>query len=193
MPDGRALRLTAALILLMPAWAGAAAADTGALWQALAGGGHVALMRHAEAPGTGDPPEFRIGDCSTQRNLDDAGRFQARRAGEALRRNGVHAARVISSEWCRCQETAALLGLGKVETLPALNSLHGRRENEAAQVDAMRRFLDDLPVAGPSVVLVSHQATISALTGVFPRSGAIVVLKLKDPGVFDVAGSIPPS
>lgn len=193
MPTGRALRLTAALILLMPAWAGAAAADTDALWRALAGGGHVAMMRHAEAPGTGDPPEFRIGDCSTQRNLDDTGRSQARRAGEAFRRNGVQAARVISSEWCRCQETAALLGIGKVETLPALNSLHGRRENEAAQVEAMRRFLDDLPVGGPSVVLVSHQATISALAGVYPRSGAIVVLKLKDPGVFDVAGSIPPS
>ena len=193
MPAGYARALTAALLLLVPAWAEAAAVEPGALWRALAGGGHVAMMRHAEAPGTGDPPEFRIGDCSTQRNLDDTGRSQARRAGEAFRRNGVQAARVISSEWCRCQETAALLGIGKVETLPALNSLHGRRENEAAQVEAMRRFLDDLPVGGPSVVLVSHQATISALAGVYPRSGAIVVLKLKDPGVFDVAGSIPPS
>jgi broad specificity phosphatase PhoE len=140
MPAGYARTLTAALLLLMPAWAEAAAVEPGALWRALAGGGHVALMRHAEAPGTGDPPEFRIGDCSTQRNLDETGRAQARRAGES-----------------------------------------------------MRRFLDGLPVGGPSVVLVSHQATISALTGAYPRSGAIVVLKLKDSGVFDVAGSIPPS
>jgi broad specificity phosphatase PhoE len=193
MPAGRVRTLAAALLLLVPAWAEAVAAESGALWRALAQGGHVAMMRHAEAPGTGDPPEFRIGECSTQRNLDNTGRAQARRAGEAFRRNGVEAARVLSSEWCRCQETAALLGIGTVETLPALNSLHGRRENEAAQVDAMRRFLGGLPPDGPSIVLVSHQATISALTGAYPRSGAIVVLKLKDTGGFDVAGSIPPS
>jgi phosphohistidine phosphatase SixA len=182
----------AALLMLAPAWAPAGAAEPGALWAALAKGGHVAMMRHADAPGIDDPPGFRIGDCATQRNLDVAGRTQARRTGEAFRRNNVRVGRVLASEWCRCQETARLLDAGPVETLPALNSLHGRHENAEAQVAAMRRFLDTLPNDGPSVVLVSHQATISALTGAYPQSGAIVVLRLKRPGGFDVAGPIPP-
>jgi broad specificity phosphatase PhoE len=192
-PAGVARTATAALLLLLPAWAAADAAEpAAALWAALSRGGHVAMMRHANAPGTDDPPGFRIGDCATQRNLDDGGRAQARRAGEAFRRNGLPSARVLASEWCRCQETARLLGIGSVETLPALNSLHGRGENEERQVTALRRFLGGLPADGPSVVLVSHQATISALTGAYPQSSAIVVLALKKPGGFEVAGSIPP-
>ena len=135
----------AALLIVLPLSAAACAAETGRLWDALAGGGHVALMRHALAPGTGDPPSFRIGDCSTQRNLDDTGRAQARRTGGAFRQHQVKVARVLSSQWCRSRETAELLGVGPVETLPALDSLHGRRENEEQQVQAMRRFLDDLP------------------------------------------------
>lgn len=181
----------AALLIVLPLSA-ACAAETGRLWDALAGGGHVALMRHALAPGTGDPPNFRIGDCSTQRNLDDTGRAQARRTGDAFRQHRVKVARVLSSQWCRSRETAELLDVGSVETLPALDSLHGRREHEERQVQAMRRFLADLPADGPSVVLVSHQATISALTGAYPQSGAIVVLKLKGSGGFGVAGSILP-
>lgn len=192
MPRGAARIPAAALLLVMTLWPMAGvAAEPNALWAALARGGHVALMRHALAPGTGDPADFRIGDCSTQRNLDDVGRTQARRTGDAFRRNRVAVARVLSSRWCRSRETAELLGIGRVETLAALDSLHGRREHEEAQVKAMRHFLDGLPDDGPSVVLVSHQATISALTGVYPESGGIVVLKLRKPGAFDVAGSIP--
>lgn len=189
MPRGRKLLFAAALLLLSACSAGAT--EQGSLWQALAGGGHVALMRHARAPGTGDPPDFRIGDCSTQRNLDETGRTQARRMGDAFRKHGVTVAKVFSSQWCRSRETAELLALGPVATLAALDSLHGRREHEEAQVQAMRRFLDGLPANGAAVVLVSHQATISALTGEYPQSGAVVVLKLKRPGGFEVAGSIP--
>jgi broad specificity phosphatase PhoE len=192
MPRGAVRIPAAALLIFLPVWAAAGASETVPLWDALARGGHVALMRHAQAPGTGDPPGFRIGDCSTQRNLDDVGRVQARRAGDAFRQHRVNVARVFSSRWCRSRETAELLGIGPVETLAALDSLHGRREREDAQMREMQRFLDALPANGPSVVLVSHQATISALTGAFPQSGAIVVLRLKGSGGFDVAGSIPP-
>jgi len=192
MQTGIARLSAVALLVLWPFAAASSATETDALWDALAQGGHVAMIRHAYAPGTGDPENFRIGDCGTQRNLDDTGREQARRAGEIFRDRDVAVARVLSSEWCRCQETARLLGIGAVETFPALNSLYNRRHNEERQVAALQRFLADLPADGPSVVLVSHHATIGALTGTYPQSGAIVVVRLSDGGGFDVVGSIPP-
>lgn len=182
----------AALIALSFLWARHGAANDQALWQALASGGHVAMMRHAYAPGTGDPDNFQLGDCTTQRNLDDTGRDQARRAGDAFRDNGVTVAQLLSSEWCRCQETARLLDIGAINTFPALNSLHRRRHNEEKQVTALKAFLKDLPTDGPAVVFVSHHATIGALTGAYPQSGAIIVVKLTGNGGFNVIGSIPP-
>lgn len=187
------IRLCTAVLFFLPmATLSAGAAEPAALWAALTRGGHVAMIRHARAPGTGDPANFKIGDCSTQRNLDDIGRSQARRAGDAFRANAVTVARVLSSEWCRCEETARLLDLGAVEPLSALNSLHARQENEPAQARAFKAFLETLPKDGPSVVLVSHHATIGAFTGVYPTSGGIVVLALTGNGGFKVAGSIPP-
>ena len=77
-------------------------------------GGHILMIRHALAPGTGDPANFRIGDCSTQRNLDDRGRKQARAIGDWLRSKSITSARVYSSQWCRCLETAERLEMGSV-------------------------------------------------------------------------------
>ena len=91
-------------------------------WQALQRGEAVALIRHAIAPGTGDPPGFLLRDCSTQRNLSKEGRIQARRIGDFFRAQGIKEALVYSSQWCRCLETARLLGFGPVQELPALNS-----------------------------------------------------------------------
>jgi broad specificity phosphatase PhoE len=198
MPSAYARTCIAALFALCllgthASMAQSAAATPGELWAALARGGHVAMIRHASAPGTGDPGNFRIGDCRTQRNLDDTGRNQARRTGDAFRANKVPVARIVSSEWCRCQETARLLALGNIETLRALNSLHGRPENEEVQRHALQALLRNVPVDGPSIVLVSHHATIGTFTGVYPQSGAIVVLKLTGAGNFDVSGSIPSS
>lgn len=184
-------QLAAALALLSLACFPAAASDEAALWKALASGGHVALMRHATAPGNGDPANFTIGDCATQRNLSDEGRAQARRMGEAFRAQGVDNVRVYSSQWCRCLETARLLGLGQVEELPALNSLHGRPENAEPQASAFTDFLNGLPRDGPSVVLVSHHATISRFAGVGTASGAVVVAKANGAGGLDVLGTLP--
>jgi phosphohistidine phosphatase SixA len=181
-------RLCLALALL---WAGPASADE-SLWQALADGGHVALMRHARAPGTGDPADFRLDDCSTQRNLDQTGRDQATRTGEQFRDRGVRIGQVLSSQWCRCLETARLLALGGVEPLPALNSFFGQREREPAQTAAMRDFLAAVDPAGPSLVLVTHQVNITALTGIHPASGEIVVMRLGGPAIFEVRGTIAP-
>src|SRR5687767_13248509 len=85
--------------------------------QGLAEGGYVVMLRHALAPGIGDPANFRLGDCATQRNLSKDGREQARRLGERLRAQDIDRARIYSSQWCRCLETAALLDLGPVAEL----------------------------------------------------------------------------
>jgi phosphohistidine phosphatase SixA len=168
---------------------GSAPADE-ALWAALADGGHVALMRHAHAPGTGDPDNFRLEDCSTQRNLDEFGREQARRTGDAFRDHGVEVGQVLSSQWCRCLETAELLGLGAVEPFPPLNSFFGDRARGPDQTEAVRALLADADPDGPSLVMVTHQVNITALTDIFPRSGEIVVLRLGGPEMFETIGSI---
>ena len=160
-----------------------------ALWAALADGGHVALMRHAQAPGTGDPENFRLDDCSTQRNLDQTGRDQARRTGEMFRERGVTIGRVLSSQWCRCLETAELLALGEALPFAPLNSFFGDRARSSAQTEAVRALLAEADIDGPSLVMVTHQVNITALTGIYPRSGEIVVLRL-GPDIFETIGAI---
>jgi broad specificity phosphatase PhoE len=160
---------------------GSALAQTVALAE-LAEPGRVLMLRHANAPGTGDPPQFRIDDCATQRNLDATGRAQARRLGEQLARAGITKARVLSSQWCRCLETAKLLGLGAVEPLPALNSFYPRPDQRDARMASLRSFLASLPVDGPPVVLVTHQFTISEFTGGGVPSGGGSLFRLDGSG-----------
>lgn len=156
----------------------------------LARPGSALIMRHASAPGFGDPAEFRLGDCATQRNLDAAGREQARALGARLRAAGIGRARVYSSQWCRCQETARLLGLGEVEPLPALNSFFGRPEDRERRLAAARSFLAGLPTDGGPVVLVTHQVTISGITGRGVASGGGYVLRLDASGAPKVVGAL---
>jgi broad specificity phosphatase PhoE len=158
--------------------------------QLLARPGHVLLLRHANAPGVGDPPGMRLDDCSSQRNLDDSGRMQAKSLGQRLRTAGLGGVRLYTSQWCRCRETARLLALGPVEDLPALNSFFAQPQTKEARVQALREFLDQLPRDGRPVVLVTHQMTITALTGNFPSSGEGVVLKLRRGGGFDQVGEL---
>lgn len=180
--------LFVAFVAVQPA---AARAQDGAsaLWDALRGGGHVVLMRHALAPGTGDPADFRLDDCSTQRNLSQQGRDQARAIGNAFRSNGVDVGRVLSSQWCRCLETARLLDLGEVEEEPMLNSFFGNRARGPAQTEALEAFLSR-PVDGPTLVLVTHQVNITGATDVFPRSGEMVVIRPDGERSFTVLGSL---
>lgn len=147
-----------------------------ALWRALRDGGHVVLMRHASAPGVGDPPGFRLDDCATQRNLSAQGRREATEAGERFRQHGVAQADIYSSLWCRCLETARLLGLGPVTPLPALNSFFENDEREAEQTAQLRALIFRHP-AQRNLVLVTHQVNITALTGVYPESGEMLVLR----------------
>ncbi|PHK95325.1 histidine phosphatase family protein [Pseudoroseomonas rhizosphaerae] len=153
-----------------------AAAQAPDPWGALRGGGHVALMRHATAPGGGDPPGFRLDACGTQRNLPDAGRAEAARIGGAFRAAGLAALPVFSSQWCRCLETARLLGLGPVAPLPALNSFFGNGGEREAATAALRRWIADQAPRG-AAVLVTHQVNVTALTGIFPAPGEVAVLR----------------
>jgi broad specificity phosphatase PhoE len=156
----------------------------------LAQPGRVLMLRHANAPGTGDPSNFALADCSTQRNLDAAGRAQATRLGERLALAGIVQARIYSSQWCRCLDTARLLKMGPVVELPALNSFHGRPEDREPKLAALRRFLAELPVDGPPTVLVTHQVTISAFTGEGAVSGGGTFLQLDGSGSPRVLGPI---
>src|SRR5712691_8433194 len=110
----RALVVLAVSLIAAPR---AAAADSQKAWAALVNGGHVALVRHGNAPPGygGDPPGFKIDDCATQRSMDEKGRAQARVVGEAFRQRGVRVDKILSSPWCRCLETARLMALGPVE------------------------------------------------------------------------------
>ncbi|SHM23826.1 Histidine phosphatase superfamily (branch 1) [Roseovarius litoreus] len=151
--------------------------------------GVVALMRHALAPGTGDPANFEIGDCSTQRNLDARGRDQARRAGEAMRAAGVSFDHIWTSQWCRARETAELLEIGEVVEQPPLNSFFQGRGDRAAQTARTQEMIDALP-QGARVLLVGHFVNISALTGVGPSSGEIIVTRRDGRGGLEVVGRI---
>lgn len=170
---GTAIALLAGICVFLGTIAPATAADTA--WAALRLGGHLALMRHALAPGAGDPPDFVLEDCATQRNLSQEGRDQAARIGAEARANGITAARVLSSQWCRCLETANLLGLGPVEPMPALNSSFRHPENAIDQTLAVEAWIASQEIAQP-LFLVTHQANITALTGVYPRSGEILIV-----------------
>ena len=161
------------LMLWLVLNAGAAAADG---MQALREPGVVALMRHALAPGTGDPARFDVDDCSTQRNLDARGRAQARRTGEALRAAGVSFDLVWTSAWCRARDTALLMEMGEVREKPPLNSFFAGRGHRAAQTAATLDLIADLP-PGTRLLIVTHQVNITALTGRGVSSGEIIATR----------------
>lgn len=134
-------------------------------------GGVVLLIRHALAPGIGDPDDFKLDDCSSQRNLDDRGREQARAMGEWLRARGILNVTLYSSQWCRCLETARLMNLGSVTPLPALNSFFGRPEDREPNLSALRAFIRDSTTPGELMIMVTHQVTISGITKQWTDSG----------------------
>ncbi|MEJ5357435.1 MAG: histidine phosphatase family protein [Desulfobacterales bacterium] len=175
-----AVLLASAAVLL---WSPALRADEAA-WEALRQGGRVVLLRHALAPGTGDPPGFRLGDCRTQRNLSAEGRDQARAIGEAFRRRGIPRDRVFSSRWCRCRETAAL-AFGDYQAHPALDSFFANPAREGEKTAALRQLLGEHPPGPGNLVLVTHQVNITAFTGVVPAPGEMVLVKLSPQGTIE--------
>lgn len=154
---------------------------------------YAVLIRHATAPGTGDPPNFQLEDCSTQRNLSQAGRQQARRIGEAFRGRNIPVARILSSQWCRCLETAELMNLGEVEPFPPLNSFFGDRSTGDEQTKQLQQFLLANQDISGVIVLVSHQVNITALSDVVPQSGEAVVIQIGEEDQLTILGQLPAS
>jgi broad specificity phosphatase PhoE len=148
-------------------------------WALLRQPGHVAFMRHSDAPGFGgygDPPGFKLEDCATQRNLSEEGRAHAKRTGEAFRNKGVAFDRVLSSPWCRCKETAQLAMGNEAEVFTPLSNLVGRGEHRDAQVKALKAYLAGLD-GKTRVLFVTHGIVVNALTGVSLASGEMAIVE----------------
>lgn len=177
-------------LLLAVSWTSASATTPESIWAALREPGAIVLFRHATAPGVGDPPQFRLGDCATQRNLDEHGRIEARRIGVAFRAHGVEVGDVLNSRWCRARDSASLAFPGRPKDEPAFDSFFERSQDEARSTAAARELLARWK--GPGALIVfTHQVNITALTGVVPRSGQGVVVRVVDDRI-EVIGRVDP-
>lgn len=167
--------LAAALGLAVAATALGTRADDATVRDALLRSGHTLLLRHAATePGIGDPPSFRLDDCATQRNLSLAGRAQARAIGKSLEARGMRAGAVLSSRWCRCLETARI-AFGRVEPWSPADSFFDDRADEPARTRAVRERIAGWRGPG-TLVIVTHQVNIAAVTGVSPLMGEGVLV-----------------
>ena len=175
-------------LLVMP---GAGRADEAAAWAALRLGGHVALMRHADAPGVADPPGFKLDDCTTQRNLSEKGRADARAVGARLKAQGIVFGSLLTSPWCRCVDTAGLLGLGPATLAPTFSNITILRDKTEALTQGARAVIGSWE--GPTnLLVVTHGANIRALTGgPNPAAGEIVVVAGSAGGSVREVGRIP--
>ena len=166
---------------LAAAACGSTLASDAAAWDALRRDGAVALVRHGEAPGVGDPDGWKLDDCATQRNLDAAGRAQARALGAKIRAERIPVRRLLASPWCRTMETASLLGVGAVEKEPAFANafiLSDRRDELAS---AARAVIGRWRGPG-ALVVVTHGENIRALIGRTPGTAELVVVSLAEDG-----------
>ena len=164
----------------------ALAATPDPLADALASSQYVLMMRHAQAPGTGDPAGYSLEDCSTQRNLGEGGRRQAVSTGAWLRRNGVNRAMVYSSPWCRCKDTAQGLNLGEYVVEPALGSFFDTPHRARSQTQALSAFIaGKLAVKGPrALILVTHHVNIREFVGENIGSGDMVLVRVGPDGQY---------
>jgi len=179
------------LALLGTGPAGAGDTDSAALWQRLREGGHVVLLRHAvTVPGVGDPENFKLGVCATQRNLSADGRDDARRIGAAFRERSVPVSQVLSSRWCRCIDTAQL-AFGRVRPEPMVDSMFNdddtARQNK---MRALRTFLSAHKEPG-NLVLVTHDINIRVLVGESLSQGEMVVALVQPDGTLKSVGVLP--
>src|SRR2546430_17453212 len=168
------LAFVALTVALMAAPVAPAASDEA--WAALAKGGHVALVRHGNAPPGygGDPPGFKIDDCATQRNMDERGRAQARAVGEAFRQHGVIVDKILSSPWCRCLETARLMALGPVEGTMAVAA----SDRSPDRLAVLKQMVSAWRGPG-TLVVVTPALTVQGLVGIMPGQADTVVIRPK--------------
>ncbi|MES2510663.1 MAG: histidine phosphatase family protein [Pseudomonadota bacterium] len=161
-------------------------------WADLSQPGAIVLFRHATAPGVGDPANFKLDACATQRNLSDEGRAEARRLGEQFRSRKIVVGAVVSSQWCRTRETARLAFGPAVKDETAFNSsFRAPGEVSEAQTVQARALLSRWRGPG-TLVVVTHQVNITALTGIYPASAQGVVLRPAADGSLKVVGTVSP-
>ena len=158
------------------------------LWVEAKEGDKIILIRHALAPGGGDPPGFKIDDCKTQRNLDKVGIEQSKAIGKLFKKNKIPVDKVLSSQWCRCKDTAKYAFNNYFE-FPALNSTFQSSfaKNEPKQLKQLQTFVNNWDGDGGNLVLITHYSIITAITDAVPSSGEIVITDKK----FNVLSTIP--
>lgn len=190
--NGVAGRVAALVLLAVTlAWPHVASASE-EIWALLKKPGHIVLMRHAKAPGLLEEPHgIDLKNCAIQRNLDEEGRTQARRIGEAFRSHGIRQVRLLSSQFCRTLETARLLGIGKVVEFKLINYFNFNDETRA-QIETEKTIAHmKTMTTRPLPVLVTHISNIKAVTGITPDSGEMIVVRF-EAGKLAVAGRIQP-
>ena len=145
----------------------------------LKNGGNLIFIRHAYAPGGGDPDNFNLNDCSTQRNLSETGREQAKKIGKFFHENQIPIDKVISSEWCRCKETAQI-AFKRYETKDFLNSFFSEKfsKNRTKQIKDLNKYIDKWD-SSKNLVLVTHYVLINEVLNYAPSSGEIVISDIK--------------
>ena len=146
------------------------------IWIEARKGDNIILIRHALAPGGGDPDGFNINDCKTQRNLNEVGINQSKKIGKIFRDNKIPIDIVLSSEWCRCKDTA-FYAFGKFKEFPALNSTFSTpyNKNEPRQIKEIKKYLKNWDSKNKNLILVTHYSIITAITDAVPGSGEIVI------------------
>jgi len=173
-------------VAVSSAHSASSAGSSDAIWSALKQGNHIILLRHTETvAGIGDPPGYRLDDCRTQRNLNDAGRAQARAWGKAVAEKAIPIGGVFSSVWCRCVETATL-AFGQAgrapDTWPALNSHFDSASSATLQAEQVRGGIPARMQTAKNLVLVTHQVNITTLTGALPMMGEAVIVRVRTSG-----------
>ena len=145
-------------------------------WSFAKEGNKIILIRHSIAPGGGDPPGFKISDCKTQRNLNQTGIDQSKRIGELFKKNKVQVGQVLTSQWCRCKDTAKY-AFKKYKEFSPLNSTFQSpfNKNESKQLKELKSFVKKWDGKEKNLILITHYSIITALTNAVPGSGEIVV------------------
>ena len=138
----------------------------------------VIFLRHALAPGNGDPSNFNVNDCSTQRNLDQVGIVQSRMLGNTLKKIGIKFSKIYSSFWCRCKDTTLNMNIGEFKTHEGLNSFYEKHADRKLTLIKLNNLVNSFDKLGGPYLLVTHYVNILAFTGLSTTSGGMVAFDL---------------
>ena len=138
----------------------------------------VLFIRHALAPGIGDPKNFLLSDCDTQRNLNEEGRKHSKEIGKYILSTNLKIDKIYASEWCRCYETALHMNLGNVKLFSGLNSFFQNHSDKGKTLQLLHKYLEEKP-SNELIIMVTHQVVISAVTNLYTKSGQLVAYSSK--------------